>query len=204
MKEKVGGSFGPMAIIMMPNIKFVTNYSNLPKSFYSDILFPHFERIIKDLDIEAEVYLGSCDSFIELNPEGTRQAFEKLIYKSNKDIAINISKERISVDHFETEKYLVSGVLKNSKTPCEPVYIDIEKEKSPIIDEFEYLLNSNAKESELESFIKKYYRQIFGKHYDRIETQLWLRFPNIDISSKNRRLDVFLRNRLSEIGSYIN
>ena len=103
--------------------------------------------------------------------------------KSNKDIAINISKERIAIDHFETEKYLVSGVLNKSKTPCEPVYIDIEMEKSSIINEFEYLLNSNAKESELENFIKKYYRQIFGRHYDRIETQLWLRFPDIDISA---------------------
>jgi len=179
---------------VIPNIKFVTNYANLPHSFYFDILFPRFEKIISDLDIEAQVYVGSCDSFIELNPEGTKQAFKNLIVNSNKDIAITISRETISIEHFETEKYIVSGVLNNSKNPCEPVYIDTEIKKSSIIREFEYLLNNKAKEIELENFIKKYYRQIFGRHYDRIETQLWLKFPNIDISSKNRRIDIFLRN----------
>lgn len=33
--------------------------------------------------------------------------------------------------------------------------------------------------------------------YDKIETQIWLKFPELDINNKNRRLDVFLRNAIT-------
>jgi hypothetical protein len=44
--------------------------------------------------------------------------------------------------------------------------------------------------------LKRYYQEIFGFGYDKIETQIWLRFPDLDISSKSRRLDIFMRNSI--------
>src|SRR5262249_31267329 len=41
------------------------------------------------------------------------------------------------------------------------------------------------------------YLDIFGSKYDRIENQIWLRFPELDITGKERRLDIFLRNSIA-------
>ena len=49
-------------------------------------------------------------------------------------------------------------------------------------------------EAELEDFLVAHYKEIFGTKYDRVETQLWLHFPDVDITDRKRRLDVFLRN----------
>lgn len=42
----------------------------------------------------------------------------------------------------------------------------------------------------------KYYKDIFGYKFDRIEPQIWLRFPELDIANKNRRMDIFLHNSI--------
>ena len=68
---------------------------------------------------------------------------------------------------------------------------------SAVLCQFETLLKSDPKESQLEDFLAAHYQDVFGRKYDRIETQLWLRFPGVDIANKNRRLDVFLRNSVS-------
>jgi hypothetical protein len=65
-----------------------------------------------------------------------------------------------------------------------------------LVKEFEQLLSCNPREAKLEAFLKKYFKEIF-EGYDRIETQVWLKFPDLDIGNKNRRLDVFLRNTAS-------
>jgi hypothetical protein len=70
------------------------------------------------------------------------------------------------------------------------------KKKAQAIIEFEYLLKKNVKEDELEKFLTAHYKEIFGNKYDRIETQLWLKFPEFDIAGKNRRIDIFLRNSI--------
>ncbi|MBU0595909.1 DUF4263 domain-containing protein [Candidatus Bipolaricaulota bacterium] len=66
-----------------------------------------------------------------------------------------------------------------------------------ILLEFERLLNAHALERELEEFIAAHYRLMLGARYNRIETQLWLRFPTLDIGNRDRRLDVFLRNAVT-------
>ena len=40
-------------------------------------------------------------------------------------------------------------------------------------------------------------KEIFGGKYDRVEAQIWLRFPDLDITGKERRMDVFMRNSIS-------
>lgn len=63
-----------------------------------------------------------------------------------------------------------------------------------VLTEFNRIINSEAHENELEDFLKEYYQELFGHKYDRIETQLWLKFPDSDIGGRERRMDIFIRN----------
>lgn len=178
----------------MPRISFVTNFEGIEENFFLKNIFPKFEYIIEHLNITAETAVGSCDTFLDLNPDNTFKAFRNFIEKNQKQISISFSKGNFECDYFLQDKYLSSGLLKNSKNPYETVYIENNIDKSEIIKEFEFLINSDTSETNLEKFLKDNYKTIFGEHYDRVETQLWLRFPELDISNKNRRLDIFLRN----------
>lgn len=180
----------------MPMISFVTNFEGVDKNYYYDFMIPWFQKLVNDLDIIAEVSVGSCDSFFELNPDNTLKAFKNFISKNNKQVSIAISGDNLEFAYFNQDKYLTKGLLKNSKNPYEPVFIDKSNDKSEIIKEFEFLINKNTPETKLEKFLKTNYKEIFGEHYDRIETQLWLKFPELDISNNNRRLDIFLRNSI--------
>lgn len=183
------GEFG------VPHIVFATNYSNINKNDYEKLLFPKFARLISNWEYEPALLVGSIDSFIELNEVNSERAFDNFISNYKDGVSISLSDDKFAINDFLVDNYLSDGVLRNSRNPCESVFVR-PVEKSQILLEFEYLVNSNPKESELESFLKRYYREIFGFEYDRIETQLWLRFPDLDISQKNRRLDIFLKNSI--------
>ena len=60
--------------------------------------------------------------------------------------------------------------------------------------EFEQLLNSNPSEKMLSDFIIENYRNILGFKYDAIESEVGLRFPELDIAGKNRRVDILVHN----------
>jgi len=180
----------------MSLISFATNFEGIDKDFYFESIIPKFQQLINELDIEAETAVGSCDSFFELDPENTIKAFNNLIDKNKNQISISISGDNLEYNSFNQDKYLTSGLLKNSKNPYEPIFIDKGVCKSEIVKEFEFLINKNTSEAILEKFLKTNYKEVFGEHFDRIETQLWLRFPELDISNKNRRLDIFLRNSI--------
>lgn len=181
---------------VMPYISFFTNFKGIEKDFYLNTIIPKFESLLEQIDLEGIPAVGSCDSIIELNPQNTIIALQNFFSRNNGEISISLSNEKMNVEYFNSDKYLSSGLLKNSKNPYEPIFIETQKNKSEIVKEFESLINRNTSERDLESFLKKYYREIFGEHYDRIETQLWLRFPELDIANKNRRLDIFLRNSI--------
>lgn len=180
----------------MPRISFVTNFEGIDTNFYFDSIIPKFQHLVNKLGLDAETAVGSCDSFFKLDQENTIKAFNNFIDKNKKQISISISGDNLEYNYFNQDKYLTGGLLKNSKNPYEPIFIDSEVHKSEIIKEFEFLINKNTSEAILEKFLKTNYREVFGEHYDRIETQLWLRFPELDISNKNRRLDIFLRNSI--------
>jgi len=179
----------------MPLISFASNFEGLNQDFYFDNLIPKFANLVDKIGLEAEIAVGGCDSFLELNPENTITAFKNFINKEEKQFSISISGDKFELGYFKYDKFLTNGLLRNSKYPYEPVYIN-NHDKSEIIKEFEHLINKRVPETKLEKFIAQHYKIIFGEKYDRIETQLWLRFPELDISNKNRRLDIFLRNSI--------
>ena len=158
------------------------------------MLIPIFDKLLKDIDFVGKPYVGSIDSFLDLEFDKAVIGLKNFISKYSGEISISFVDGKISVERFYPDKYITKGILKNSKSPYESIYINSLNSKSEIILEFENLINSRVSENKIESFLVKYYKEIFGEYYDRIETQLWLRFPELDISGKSRRIDLFLRN----------
>ena len=181
---------------IIPLISFMTNFVDVSRDIYFDLLIPKFEKMIEKANIEATTAVGSCDSIIELDPSNSVLAFQKFIESYQKDLSISINEEKVKLEYCSNEKYLIRGVLKNSKIPCEPIFVDKDQNQFKLIKEFEELINHGNNEALLEKFLSENYKQIFGAHYDMIETQLWLRFPDLDINNKNRRVDIFLRNSI--------
>jgi hypothetical protein len=175
----------------IPNIAFVSNYYSLKEDAYQELLFPFFETLIDNLEIDAVPAIGSIDSFLELAKEDTERNLGRFIENYKSGISISF-KDEIRVNEFISEKYLTSGVLPNSLSPCESIF-QISN-NNEIIKEFEHLISDNTKEVQLELFLKDHFQTIFGEEYDRIETQLWLKFPELDIINSNRRINLFLRN----------
>jgi hypothetical protein len=183
---------------VIPSIKFITNYSGLDENQYEENIFPKFEKLLNKFDFDSQIMIGSLDSFFKKNPEGTCNAFNLFIKKYSNEISIHlIENNKFKIQGHVSEKYFTSGVLKSSLSPCEPLVSFNINDKTQILDEFEFLLNNNTKENELELFLKKNFKYVFGSNYDRIETQLWLKFPELDNNNKNRRLDIFLRNSIA-------
>ena len=173
---------------------FESNFSGISSDEYRRIFLPKYQELVKRFGWEGFVQVGSLDMYTELYPKRLEMVFKEFISTHKDGLSIHLSPEQIRVERFSTEKSLLSGVLPLSKLPCEPIFISTQDKKDEILEEFESLIQTNVPEAKLERFLAQYYKEVFGYQYDRIETQLWLRFPGLDISGKNRRLDIFLRN----------
>lgn len=183
----------------MPDLMFFTNYEGYEKSYYQDYIIPKFETFMKQIDFEyGKIGVGSIDSFFDDTNDKTNalKALKSFLSNFRGELSLSFKNGNCNIDVFSADKYLTQGVLIGSNSPYETIFIENNKSKSEIIKEFEFLLSKQPKENEIEKFITKYYKEIFGEKYDRIETQLWLKFPELDISNKKRRLDVFLRNSI--------
>ncbi len=194
------GYFGMVSPLLteadaLQSLVFLTNFANISKVEYERDLIPKYGELIRNIGINVPMFLGSFDSFIELNPEKTKLALESFMTRHSDGLCIHLSDEQISVNRYNEGKILLNGVLVGNGTPCEPVFISPTRTE-PILEEFEALLRSSTSEKEIEKFLQAHYRDVFGPKYDRVETQLWLRFPDLDISSKQRRIDIFLRNSI--------
>lgn len=181
----------------LQSIAVLTNFTGIDKETYDKALIPKYEKLISDIGITARMGIGSFDSFTELNPKRTREAFEHFVLRNKDGLSLSLDPDHISVENFTFERNLFAGVLHGSKTPCEPAFTS-SIIKEDILLEFESLIRKETKEADLEKFLAAHYKEVFGFKYDRVETQLWLRFPEIDISGKNRRLDIFLRNSIEK------
>ena len=179
-----------------PGFSFITNFEGIDTNIYYTNIIPKFEELVKKCGFNNNVYVGSCDSFFE--PEYEEKAlcaFQNFIKKYQGEISLSFFEGKINIEYFYPDKYISKGLLKNSINPYESISFNL-KNKTDIILEFEDLINSKASESTLEKFLIKNYKEIFGEHYDRIESQIWLRFPEYDIANKERRIDLFLRNSI--------
>ena len=195
------GYFGMVSPVLLKaaklrSIGLLTNLHGVDKSEYDKELIPRFVTLVEQVGLDARVLVGSHDSFIDLNAPGVDAAFRKFLIERQDGISISLSAEGAQVETFQVENSLSSGVLKVSRHPVEPIVLGRFRKKEQVLIEFQELINRGPKEAELEQFLVAHYQDIFGTKYDRIETQLWLRFPELDIAGKERRLDLFLRNSI--------
>lgn len=197
------GQWGMVSPHLVPGkrlneVWFLNNFADINKNKYEDIVFPRYQKMLKKFKVTPHLWgVGSCDSFVEKNLDGVKRAIETLFSQKGEGLCISLQEEQVSVQRLICEKSIFAGVSQNRKQPYEPIYIDALRKKEDVLSEFEQLIKKGAKESELEKFISAHYIDIFGPKYNGIETQLWLRFPELDIKGKERRLDVFLRNSVT-------
>jgi len=197
------GQWGMVSPHLVPakalnEVFFLNNFANISESECRASILPRYKKILRKFKVSPHIYgLGCCDSFVQRNPEKVEEALQILFSQKDEGLRICLQEARTSVETFRCEKSLFAGVSRHTRQPYEPVLVDTLREKEDVVAEFEALIKKGAKESELEKFISAHYNDIFGPKYDKIETQLWLRFPQHNIVGKERRLDVFLRNSIT-------
>jgi|GEM_PF-1419261 len=176
-------------------VGFVTNLIGIDQLLYQEMIIPAYQRLKRFCGLKkTAVLVGSIDSFIEQVPEKTERIFREFSSERVDGLVIQVSPNNADIGEFNNERWMTSGVLSPTAQPYEPVFVCSAIQQRAILNEFELLLHDEALENRLEDFLKAHYKDIFGNKYDRIETQLWLKFPDLDIDRQNRRLDLFLRN----------
>ncbi|MEO6452559.1 MAG: hypothetical protein ABIN97_00695 [Ginsengibacter sp.] len=178
----------------IPSIMFVSNIEGLEKETYFDNILPKLGELLEPYEYFSDVGIGTYDSFIDRVPEKTKTVLKSLFISYPRETSLVFKNGAIGLEQHLVENYLRSGVLTHSFMPCDTVISALPIFNIEVFKEFENIINRKFKEDELEKFLSKYFQQIFGSHYERIETQLWLRFPELDINRKERKLDIFLRN----------
>lgn len=142
-----------------------------------------------------DIGVGNLNTFVTASPENAERLHNLLVnfISCNDDgLCISLSSNKATISRFFTESAF-SGITHNTKSIIQPTYKRISVASS-VLAEFNQLIFSDARESQLEDFLHEYYKQIFGNNYDSISTQLWLRFPDLDVGQRDRRLDIMMRN----------
>ena len=139
---------------------------------------------------------GNINTFVRY-PEQKSELYYVLrnfLLENDNGICISLSDSGIYASRFLAENEF-TGVTKDTKSIIQPIMKKLNT-TNDILCEFNRLIFSNTKERDLEDFLREHYQTIFGGKYDQISTQVWLRFSDIDIGRKERRLDMFLRNSI--------
>jgi Domain of unknown function (DUF4263) len=180
------------------SVAFITNLVDIDRHVYDEEIVPAYAQLARAAGLKKPLILvGSYDSFVERVPAETDQAAARFIEKNHDGIRIVLGAEQAKVERFVSERTLSGGVLRGTHDPYEPVFGIQRGGDEEALAEFERLIQSGAAESKLEKFIVAHYKDIFGARYDRVEAQLWIRFPDLDVSRSQRRMDIFLRNSVA-------
>ena len=172
-------------------------------NFDTDILEIDDENLLSLYEKELSLHLGNkkyrigagnLNTFINGSQDVVRSTLRSFLDENDDGVCISLSDTGVHVSRMTAENEF-SGITKATKSPLQPVYKRII-EKNDILHEFEKLIYSDATENLLEEFLRSHYQEIFGGKYDKISTQLLLKFPELDIGYKERRLDIFMRNSL--------
>lgn len=176
----------------------VNNYDSKMLGVTDEDLLEYYEtRIKKVLPTDVRLGIGNINTFLQ-NVENENGDIDERVgsfFKGqNEGLSVCVSEEHISASYFLGGNEF-PGVTAHTHSITQPVIKLISM--SNVLDEFNTLLNSDSKEQKLEEFLKTHYRFIFGENYDYIKTQLWIKFPQLDIGNSNRRLDIFMRNSVT-------
>lgn len=180
---------------------FVNNIDNQLLGISNDSLLEYYENEINTIlpNGSFQIGIGNINTFLdspEIKKDGIRKFLINFFDFYDDGLSISISDDKAFVSSILHEREF-SGLLTTNNSILSPVIRRVEK-NNEIINEFNHLINANVKERVLEEFLQENYQLIFGERYDRISTQLWLKFPELDIGGKDRRMDIFMRNSVSE------
>ncbi len=176
-------------------VGFLLNGGGFAREFYEEHIFPRYEALLDEWHLE-QMLIGCPDSFVDLSAGHTAEVFQRFVQTHRDGLAIVVGEEAPAIATFGAEAAFTSGVLRQSEDPCEPVFVPKMVSAAEAVAEFEELVREGAPERKLGRFIVAHYQEVFGFRYDRIEPQLWLRFPELDIAGKERRLDIYLRDSI--------
>jgi hypothetical protein len=186
------------------SLAFLLNLSGIPKQKYFNEIIPQYSQLARSLGLHAPITMvGSYDSFTDLDGDGVNTALKQLLSASADGVAIQIAPTGASVLNFGNQTSFESGVLASNSCPYEPIVGTLLQQNEQLIREFEDLLRTNVSEDQIEKFLAAHARDIFGERYDKVESQIWLRFRELDIAGKERRTD-FVHAQLSfkRLGSF--
>lgn len=182
-------------IVDFGKLYVITNLTNVDTNEYAHHLGSMADKIISRT--QKNTGFGTIDYYFR-DYEASKticKHLKKFVTDSFDGVTLNITKDRVKVLPFQNQSPSCSGLIKSHFTPIETVITTGIVNDYYILKEFEKVINDGT-EADIEEFMRVNYQLIFGKHYDKIETQLWLKFPEIDIGNRNRRFDIFARNSL--------
>jgi hypothetical protein len=182
----------------LKGLRFVTNLIGIDRATYDDVLIPAYDKLRRYCGLrKVKTCVGSWDSFVNLDPAGTRKVIQRLLEPRSDGLAILLQGDGPRVEIFEAERNLGCGVLPETRQPYDPVIVGAMAQGRGLARQLQSLLERDASENELEEFLVANYQQVFGRQYSHVESQVWLRCPAADIRGSERRLDLFLRNSVT-------
>ena len=182
-------------------IFYFNNIVGPERGFFVDYALGIYQEIMKELgmilhifdDIRPTIGIGHPRNIVERNfPVASRVLHE--IGRESGYVTIEFGESGYEVNNGISGKYISSGVTRSSREIIYPSVITRSEEV--VAREFENLLNENVSEKRIQEFIMSYYSQIFGNKYDQIRAEVSLKYPELDISQKNRRIDLFAHNQI--------
>lgn len=175
----------------------INNYDSQLLGISDEELLAFYESQLSSiLPSSCQFGIGNINTILQSSERlNGRSIVEQFLKQYNDGICISITRDRVHASRFLNEKEF-SGVTPHSKSILLPTITHLPT--SDILNQFNQLINSNPKESEIEDFLYEHYQLIFGSKYDQIKRQVWLNFPELDIGGQNRRMDLFLRNAASK------
>jgi hypothetical protein len=198
------GAWGMVSPHLVPartlqSLVFLTALSGFTREDYDQVILPEYAVAARKAGLHVrQVLVGSPDSYVDLKSQNTEDTLLRLMATDADGLRIVLDGERIVVEKFQVETVLRAGVAPHPFAPLQPVYVQRNFAHDTTVREFESLLNERASEARLEEFLRVHHRAIFGPTFDRIETQVWLPFPEADIAGRPRRADLFMRSSVDD------
>lgn len=176
----------------------INNFDSSKMGISDEELLNYYESNLKKvLSSSVRFGFGNINTFVkkaELENGDITDTITDFFKKITDGLSVSVSEDGIVADYFVGGNEF-PGITAYSHSIANPVIKLVSM--SNVLAEFNALLNSNVSEQKLEDFLTEHYRFLFGEKYDCIMTQLWIKFPELDIGKSNRRLDIFMRNSVS-------
>ena len=177
----------------------ISNYDSSQIGISDKELLEFHEKEISDiLPTGFDVGIGSVSTILNQGNSNDKRYSERVkdfFLNNDSGISINLSDDKIIASRFVAQREF-DGIVTSPQNIFHPVIKKVIDADDKIL-EFNQLINNDTKESVLEDFLYTYHDLFFGDKYDTLSTQVWLDFPEFDIGNKDRRLDILMRDSLS-------